>query len=598
MPQPFHIGGAAAVPLFGSSRPGIHLVRDLFENAFRAIDASRASHALTVWNLGMSVIPNVLDFLYSLRHYIRTFFTSSVTIKASDELYLQVFNWLATRESQRRFVKEYTAQTLSDGRTKPKNPGRHMRASRGVVTRESTRIKYVPAFKTTWFFFQRNLFGILRNDKYSPTMNAPTSAIPVYDYFGPVAIMESKESVTITCLGWSTIPIQNLLETCRDMAEDQRRSSVTIRSCRSHHWEVSAVKPIRSLDTIHLDQDVKESLINDLEKYLDPQRRNFYSEQGIPYRRGYLLHGPPGCGKSSLSLALAGKFGLDLYMANLSNLQDGDLESLFAVLPARCLVLLEDIDAVGLKRQEEDPESWRGPHAYKCSLSSLLNVLDGVASQEGRVVIMTSNLPDQLDDALVRPGRIDIKIHMGYITQRGAQQIFLRMMKTARFDKIADEVPDGVKSSELEAFGGDSQTDGNQTDEDLQALAQKFCEQVPEGMFTPAQLQGYLLQRLHSALAAVDEIADWVAAEKQKVKEEAENKEKARKEAEKRQAEAEAKYAAEQAKHKFSKPRPVIPAVALHLADIKALLSATSKLGDEGIDEGLEDGTDIVHEVA
>jgi chaperone BCS1 len=146
----------------------------------------------------------------------------------------------------------------------------------------------------------------------------------MHDYFGyPGAMAEpTRESVTITCLGWSTEPIQKLLENCRDMAEEQRRTSVTIRSSRGHSqlWEVSAVKPARSLDTIHLDPVVLQDLISDMTKYLDSRRRRFYIQQGIPYRRGYLLHGPPGCGKSSLSLALAAKFGLDLYVVDLSRI--------------------------------------------------------------------------------------------------------------------------------------------------------------------------------------------------------------------------------------------------------------------------------------
>ncbi|KAI3319451.1 P-loop containing nucleoside triphosphate hydrolase protein [Xylariaceae sp. AK1471] len=620
MVQPFHVGGAAAGPLFGPGRPGISLIRNLFEKAFKVIDASRATHALTVWHLGTSVIPNLLDILYTLRHYVRIFFTSSVTIKASDELYLQVFNWLATRESQRRFIKEYTAQTLSDGRTKTTAmvPGRRGLSLPGAVSKESSRIKYIPAFKTTWFFHRCNLFAILRNDKQSSAHNAPTAAIPVYDYFGPVAMADHKESVTITCLGWSTVPIQNLLENCRDMAEENRRTSVTIRSCRDQHWELSAVKPVRSLDTIHLEQDVKDNLISDLEKYLDPQRRHFYSEQGIPYRRGYLLHGPPGCGKSSLSLALAGKFGLDLYMVNLSTLYDGDLESLFAMLPARCIVLLEDIDAVGFKRPEDDDDEVqkRVMHrrSHKCSLSSLLNVLDGVASQEGRVVIMTSNLPDQLDEALVRPGRIDVKIHMGHITPRGAEQIFLRMMKTGMLDKASSgAVSDDTKAGNSKPENDDQEDEQNQnrTDEDLQALAKQFSEHIPEATFTPAQLQGYLLQYLHSATTAVDKIAAWVADEKRKVVEEAERKEQRRKEKEEKEKEKEKEAETTtnnnnnktgddrdrpvgKRKHSVSS-RAAKSGIIVHFPSLEALVKASTRITAGKTEDALDDE---VHEVA
>ncbi|KAI1819388.1 P-loop containing nucleoside triphosphate hydrolase protein [Xylaria intraflava] len=546
MVQPFHIAGPAAGPLFGPHRPGINLVRDIFEKVLGLIDPSRANHALAIWTLSTSVIPNVIDLFYSLRHYVRLFFTSAVTIKANDELYLEVLNWLAHQQSKRRFINEYTAQTLPHPRPKSGLFRRQPLLSRSrALADEVSTIKYTPAFRTTWFIHGWNLFGVLRNDKHGANgsnTNDLSHSLPDLDYYGPVPAVHSLETVTITCLGWSAAPIQALLKKCREAARAQKRKSVTIRSGRDDHWAVSAVKPVRPLDTIHLEEDVKENLISDLERYLDPQRRRFYGEHGIPYRRGYLLHGPPGCGKSSLSLALAGYFGLDLYMVNLSSIYGSHLASLFAMLPARCFVLLEDIDAVGLARDEDDTieehnkfmrYSSRPPPP--CSFSSLLNILDGVASQEGRVVIMTSNFPDKLDEALVRPGRIDVRVFMGHITQPGAEQMFMRMMRTGRMDKasgaffssrdqsrVEPSVPDDAKESE--------QGDGEgQTDEELQALARQFAQSVPEGTLTPAQLQGYLLQHLESAKRAVEEIAVWIVEEKRRAAEELERKEKKRK---------------------------------------------------------------------
>ncbi|KAI0394150.1 P-loop containing nucleoside triphosphate hydrolase protein [Xylariaceae sp. FL0594] len=563
MAQPFHAGGTmlGLGPIIGGIRAEFASIRRLISRGYELLNASGASQALTFWSvlgLGTTFVPNIIEVFYTIRRYVRVFFTSSVTIRASDELYLQVFNWLAKRESERTFIKEYTAQTLSDARAMARPySGRRPWLSRApqndtVTTKETSRIKYTPAFRTTWFLHNRNLFAILRNDKHSHTAIFPPSSVtPVYDYYGPVPVGgDHKESVTITCLGWSTAPIQRLLEACREMAEENRRTSVTIRTCRDQQWELSAVKPIRTLDTIYLDRDVRENLLGDIKKYLDPQRRRFYSEQGIPYRRGYLLYGPPGCGKSTLSLALACKFGLDLYMVNIGNLYDGDLEYLFASLPARCLVLLEDIDAVGFRRPEDEDTAKERRYrrrnidgSNKCSLSSLLNVLDGVASQEGRIVIMTTNHPELLDEALIRPGRIDVKVHMGYISKEGAEQLFIRMMKTARLDPYVataaaiggggsgssgavvrdplNPAPPQQQNHEKGAEQDDAKNPSDQKDDDLQLLASEFAEKVPEDTFSPAQIQGYLLRYLHSATMARDKIADWVADEKRKAEEKA-----------------------------------------------------------------------------
>lgn len=114
---------------------------------------------------------------------------------------------------------------------------------------------------------------------------------------------------------------------------------------------------------------------------------------------------------------------------------------LFATLPARCIVLLEDIDSAGLVRETDNEdenhhhpgvqkegeqaqggEDWKLSNLTKAlkkanqssdeakkgiSLSGLLNIIDGVASHEGRVLIMTTNHPEKLDEALIRPGRVD-----------------------------------------------------------------------------------------------------------------------------------------------------------------------------------------------
>ncbi|KAI0965772.1 P-loop containing nucleoside triphosphate hydrolase protein [Xylaria arbuscula] len=537
MPQPFHVAGASTLPLLGGN---MALMRNLFTHAFPTIDPKQAKNALTIFNLFNFALPGFIQILYSLRHYTRVFFTSAVTIRLGDELYPQVIHWLAERQSQSRFVTEYTAQTMHDDRLGPLSPRRkpprrtrYSAWSKAEVKKPPSNIRLVPAFKSTWFFYRWNLLAILRSDKSSQA-----SFLPVPGMFGPPGATRDRDSLTITCLGWSTGPIRELLETCREMAEAQRKKSVTIWGCVHSNWDVMAVKHLRPLETITIDEDVKENLVSDIRKYLNPRRRQFYNENGIPYRRGYLLHGPPGCGKSSLSLALAGYFGVDLYIMNLAEIEDFELASLFATLPDRCFVLLEDIDAVGFRTKQDG--NIKGPRDQplsnrKCSFSTLLNVLDGVASQEGRVVIMTSNFPERLDDALVRPGRIDVKICMGPITRQGAHKIFLRMMKTGRLDNIdaadcsdnnSDATENGeIMTPEFSSSDDSDETAEDETDEELQLLAQKFANCIPDKVFTPAQLQGYLLKYLHSAATAVEMIADWVVDEQLKMNQEALQKE-------------------------------------------------------------------------
>lgn len=114
---------------------------------------------------------------------------------------------------------------------------------------------------------------------------------------------------------------------------------------------------------------------------------------------------------------------MDIYILNLSSLDDGSLSALFAELPQHCVILLEDVDAAGATQSREiekensgNVESGsprRAKPQGKVSLSGLLNVLDGVASQEGRVLIMTTNHAERLDSALIRPGWVDRKVAFG-----------------------------------------------------------------------------------------------------------------------------------------------------------------------------------------
>jgi chaperone BCS1 len=110
---------------------------------------------------------------------------------------------------------------------------------------------------------------------------------------------------------------------------------------------------------------------------------------------------------------------------------------------------------------------------------------------------MTSNHADRLDKALVRPGRIDRMISLSNISQRSAELMFLRMYAPDHTHESA--APD--VTFEL----GDGE---------LEKLALEFSSQIPENTFTPAQLQGYLLNRRASPKAAAVEASVWVEEEK------------------------------------------------------------------------------------
>ncbi|RTE68445.1 hypothetical protein BHE90_017177 [Fusarium euwallaceae] len=287
---------------------------------------------------------------------------------------------------------------------------------------------------------------------------------------------------------------------------------------------MGAKRPVRPMETVILEQAGKRRVFMDMNEFLDPRTYQWYASRGIPIRRGYLLHGPPGTGKSSFSFALAGSFGIPIYVINLqdSTLNEESLVYLPTQLPRRCIILLEDIDTAGLRRPENESKDEtvskakkkkrqgkkRPPSAVthdmpeRISLSALLNAIDGVASHEGRVLIVTTNKPEDLDETLVRPGRIDMQVAFKLASRKQATELFGRMYSgfQPKFEKVE------ITEDETEHIAA---TDRG---EELGSLSEEFGKLIPEEVFSPAQIQGFLLKRKDDPSKALAEVADWIKA--------------------------------------------------------------------------------------
>lgn len=205
-------------------------------------------------------------------------------------------------------------------------------------------------------------------------------------------------------------------------------------------WHLADTKPLRQLDSVVLDEGVARRLHDDVHEFFS--RRHWYASLGIPWRRGYLLHGPPGTGKTSAAYALAGELRLKLCTLSLTNpkLNDHTLADLLQRTPPRSLILIEDIDAFFTARQKVDER-------IEVSFSGLLNALDGVGAQEGRIVVLTTNHRDALDAALIRPGRIDVELHIGLASASQLRRLFLRFHPQAA--REAEQAVQGYEDGTL-----------------------------------------------------------------------------------------------------------------------------------------------------
>jgi chaperone BCS1 len=199
-------------------------------------------------------------------------------------------------------------------------------------------------------------------------------------------------------------------------------------------------------------------------------------------------------------LSIAGECDLDVYILSLIGVDDNSLRELFAELPARCVVLLEDIGAAtcthsrqrNVTPRKENGNLGTNKSGGELSLSALLNAIDGVGSQEGRLLIMTTNHMGHLDAALIRPGRIDMKLELGLTTRDVNAQLFGSIFRSNFSDK---EKTESEKAKEKTA---------------LKQLAADFAARVPEYKFSPADIQLFLLGYRQSPAMAVQNVREWV----------------------------------------------------------------------------------------
>ena len=199
-------------------------------------------------------------------------------------------------------------------------------------------------------------------------------------------------------------------------------------------WKSSPSNNYRKLDTIILKNNLKNKIKEDVQLFLNSEE--WYQHRDIPYTRGYLFHGHPGTGKTSMikGLSLFSKRHIHYLMLNEVSNDSELLELVKSINYKETILVIEDIDAMLniVKSRETDKKTYQDYLDEKeknkkmtvdewekldndkhkkstVTLSGLLNVIDGIFSSHGRILIMTTNHPEILDSALIRPGRIDCK---------------------------------------------------------------------------------------------------------------------------------------------------------------------------------------------
>jgi chaperone BCS1 len=440
------------------------------------------------------------------------FCTSMVSIPSNDRLNKEILAWMSAQIVEKHGTRALAAVSAGSGDAQavPYHP---VPRTRRQIVREqhmeddlddrTPAISFFPAVGTQWFWFHGWPFIFERKGGMG--------------YGAYVEVPTGNEPLIIRCLGRNPEPLKRFLHHCKEAAKISEESKTPVYSQGDRMdrfdpntmWCGPQLVLNRPLETVELDDQVKENLVNDVMEYLKPETREYYAINGIPYRRGYLFHGPPGTGKSSFCRALAGQFRLELYMLSLASksIDEQVLIRMFEALPTKCLVLMEDVDSAGIVREDNSdsnnlqdgppnpppipqpppPGLVYAPYPVmerkpRITLSTLLNVIDGAAAKEGRILVMTTNSPESLDKALVRPGRVDKQVLFPPMSRQSASRIFTRMLSV------------GKDRTEIEK------------------LAEAFASKLPDGEITPAEIQGFLLDHRNSPEDAVKNVEKWSLA--------------------------------------------------------------------------------------
>merc|ERR1712152_134703 len=251
---------------------------------------------------------------------------------------------------------------------------------------------------------------------------------------------------------------------------------------------------------------------DDIVKRLDffTNNKAWYKKRGIPYTMGFMFYGDPGCGKTSTIKAIANHTQRHIVSIPLNKIKTPkellnvfyNVRMNYVDIPLhKRLYVLEDIDAADLKDtvgersdkdkkdEEEDKDSGKDSPMdmnlfgilknssgwdkkfgmQKLTLVNLLEVLDGVMEMEGRMLVITTNYPEKLDKALIRPGRIDMKVNFGPMRGKDITDMFQHYFE-------------------------------------MSPPASVSVEKLPEGKWTPAEVTQVFLNNMHSPEQALNQL--------------------------------------------------------------------------------------------
>jgi len=239
----------------------------------------------------------------------------------------------------------------------------------------------------------------------------------------PTVFGAINKKISIKILGGNREDVNEILEEIKQLKENVNKDFISIYTYDGW-WRLSGKKAPRPIKTLFYADNILEDLTQDCLSFFEKQEE--YRNKGIPWRRGYILYGEPGNGKTSLVFGIASQLKLPIYVVNLTHADS--LGKMLIDIDEKCLILIEEIDTFTVSRADENtpiPTTENPTLTTHKVFGDFLNSLDGLTSKEGIVLFATTNHKDKLDAALIRPGRFDKHVEIKNCTSELAKEMFL-----------------------------------------------------------------------------------------------------------------------------------------------------------------------------
>ncbi|KNA25601.1 hypothetical protein SOVF_005180 [Spinacia oleracea] len=230
---------------------------------------------------------------------------------------------------------------------------------------------------------------------------------------------------------------------------DHRVRDIRLYTNSSTGWKTVPFSHPATFDTVAMDSDLKVKVKSDLETFL--KSKQYYHRLGRVWRRSYLLYGPSGTGKSSFVAAMAKCLSYDVYDLDISKVSgDSDLKFLLLQTSPRSLILVEDFDKYVAAKNNSAPSS-----SAAVTISGVMNFMDGVVNSccEERVMVFTMTAKEDIDPAILRPGRVDVHIYFPLCDFNNFKNLasnYLGVREHKLFSQVEDMFNSGVTMSPAE----------------------------------------------------------------------------------------------------------------------------------------------------